>query len=156
MRSLRVILIASTAILCLGFGVQFGLSEYERLTWPEPTPGFSMDAVPQYTVGVYHGLSFFLLLSLIFARKHVTALLLSAGYIIVHALATYVRLRTGFFGGDMCPEGGLCSRAILRASWFDWTATGLLLIIFSLVIASLFLQGRNRRLQSDQTPRPRS
>lgn len=154
MRSLRIILIVAAALLCIVFTVQLGLSVYEDATWPKPSPGFAVDAAPQYTVGLYHALSIFLLLSLIHARVYLTAFLLSAGYILVHSYATYWRLRTGFFGGDMCPDGGFCKAALRRGSLFDWTATVLLLVIFCLIVAALFYRGRTREvIRRDQTPR---
>jgi hypothetical protein len=153
MPNLRKILILASALLCIAFLVQFGLSVYEDATWPEPSPGFAVDAAPQYSLGLYHGLSIFLLLSIIFAKRYSTSFFLSMGYLFVHIYGTRERLCTGFLGGDLCPDGGFSFWAISRATWFDWTSTGLLLIIFWIVLVYIFIWRRTQTLTNNQTPK---
>ena len=134
MLNLRKILILASTLLCAAFLVQFGLSAYEDATWPDPSHGFAVDAAPQYIVGWYHWLSVFLLSSIIFAKRYFTSFFLSMGYIFVHIYGTRERLCTGFFGGDLCPDGGFSFWAISRTTWFDWTSTDLLLTIFWIIV----------------------
>jgi hypothetical protein len=89
---------------------------------------------------LYHGLSIFLLLTIIFAKRYFTSFFLTTGYMFVHVYGTRERLCSGFFGGDLCPDGGLSFWAISRATWFDWTSTGLLLIIFWIIVAYIFIR----------------
>ena len=147
--SARTILIAASAMLFAAFLIQLGLSIYEQATWPVTKPGeisFAVDAAPQYSVGLFHGLSFLLLLSVIFAKRYIIALSLSVGYFLLHAFATSARLCAGFFGGDLCPDGPISWWAISRASWFDWLSTFLLLLIVGLT-ASVVI--RNARFRLD-------
>lgn len=149
MTNIRKILILAAAFLCIAFFVQFGLSTYENATWPKPAPGFAVDAHRQYSVGLYHGLSIFLLLSIIFAKRYLTSFSLSIGYMFVHIYGIRERLCTGFLGGDLCPNGGFSFWAISRSTWFDWTSTGLLLIIFCIIVASIFINRRTQTLSSN-------
>ncbi len=142
MRILQNSLIIAASLLCIVFTIQFGLSEYEFLTWPKATQGFSNDGVPQYTVGRYHVMSFFLLGAVLVARKYYWVFALALTYFFLSVFSTYARLGTGFFGGDMCPEGHPCLRAIRRASWFDWTATSLLLLLIILSSVALYFSAR--------------
>lgn len=147
--SLQKLLIAASVVLSVGFLVQFGLSAYEQATWPVNEPGkinFAVDAAPQYSVGLYHGLWSFILLALIFAKRYIAALSVSVSYLILHAYGTSTRLCTGFLGGDLCPEGPISWWAISRASWFDWLSTFLLLVI---IILTVMLVVRNLRSTLD-------
>src|SRR5436190_10023481 len=124
--SVRKILIVASAMLFAAFLIQFGLSIYEQATWPVTKPGkisFAVDAAPQYSVGLFHGLSFFLLLTVVFAKRYIASFLLALGYFLLNAFATSATLCAGFFGGDLCPDGPISWWAIGRASWFDWLST---------------------------------
>ena len=150
MRYLRLILIILLVALCVGFTVQFWRMHDETQKIRDACsqyPQFSCDAFPEHVVGGFHALSFVLLAVVIFAKKYYWALGLSATYFMLNILATYARLGTGVFGGDMCPEGHPCLRAIRRASGFDWTATTLL-IVSLLVITSILIM----RWRAEQHP----
>lgn len=69
MQHLQKVLIFLTSVLFVIFAVQFGLAQYEYLTWPEPMLGFAVDAAPQYPVALYHAISLLLLVSIIVADK---------------------------------------------------------------------------------------
>ena len=145
--TIRKILIAASVFLCVGFLVQFGLSLYEYATWPAPEQGtisFAVDAPPEYSVGLFHGLSFFLLLTVVFAKRYFAALSLGVVYFVLYAFPTSSRLCTGFFGGDLCPDGPISLWAINRASWFDWLATFLLLLIIGLTATVVRRSARSR------------
>lgn len=146
MTNIRKILIFAAAILCIVFFVQFGLSTYENATWPKPPLGFAVDAPRQYSVGLYHGLSIFLLLSIIFAKRYFTSFFLSIGYMFVHIFGIREKLCTGFLGGDFCPDGGFSFWAISRATFFDWTSTGLLFIICCILTAFILIKRRTLTL----------
>lgn len=148
MKKLHIILIVAAMLLCICFCIQLALSMEAMNALIEgqkaaAAKGWAVDAFPEYTVGLYHGLSFILLLSAVFAKRYFAVFYVSVCYMLLNAYATYVFLGTGFFGGEMCPQGGLCWRAISRASWFDWTAASLLLLIFCLTVGALFLHRRN-------------
>ncbi len=149
MTNIRKTLILAAAFLCIAFFVQFGLSIYENATWPEPSLGFAVDAPRQYSVGLYHGLSIFLLLSIIFAKRYFASFFLSITYIFVHIYGIQLKLCTGFLGGNLCPDGGFSFWAISRATWFDWTSTGLLLMIFCILVASLFIRRHTQTSKSN-------
>jgi len=140
MRILRLITILAVVALCVSFSIQLGLMVNERLNWAKPPTGFAVDSAPQYTVGLFHIMSFFLLGALVVARKYYWSVGLAIVYLSLNVYGTYARLGTGFLGGDMCPEGHPCLRAIRRASWFDWTATILLLIVAPLISSMLIHQ----------------
>ncbi len=144
MLNLCKILIIASALLCAAFLVKFGLAAYENATWPDPPHGFAVDAAPQHIVGLYHGLSVLLLLSIIFAKRYFTSFFLSVGYILVHLYETRERLCTGFLGSDFCPDGGFSFRAISRATWFDWTSTGLVLTIFWIIVVYIVTRRRTQ------------
>ena len=146
---LRKFLLTASAMLCGAFLLQLGLSIHEQMTWPVPKPDtiqFAVDAFPQYTVGLFHGLSFLLLPAIVFAKRYFFALALSIGYLLLHAFATQARICAGFLGGDFCPDGGMSYAAIFRAGWFDWFATFLLLLIIGLTAAIVV---RNSRFRLD-------
>lgn len=147
MKKMRMILIAAAALLSICFIVQLMLSVDEMRTLREARNEtaenpFIADVVPQHPVGMYHALSLVLLLSVMFAKRYLTAFFVATGYMLLNCYATYQNLRTGSLGGNICPEGGLCWRAIGRASWFDWSSAILLLLISCLLIDVLFLQRR--------------
>lgn len=144
MRVLRVVILVLLVLLCGAFSIQFYLFQNELINQPEPSPYFSADAAPQYAVGGYHFLAFFVLGAVILARKYYWAFGLAVTYFLLNIFATYARLGTGFFGGDMCPDGHPCLLAIRRASWFDWTAAVLLLGSLVLISVALYSSGRGR------------
>jgi hypothetical protein len=137
---LRGLLIVLIAGLCIAFVAEFwmNMDEERRIAEAcvEANAGpikFSCDWVPQHPVALLHAVSFALLAAVVFARKYYTALAVAVGYAAVDVFGTYVRLGTGFFGGNMCPEGHPCWAAIRRATWFDWTALTILLITIVLI-----------------------
>lgn len=144
MQHLQKVLIFLTSVLFVIFAVQFGLAQYEYLTWPEPMLGFAVDAAPQYPVALYHAISLLLLVSIIVADKYITAFLIVISYGIIHSFGTFWRLRSGFFGGDMCPDGGLCYMALRRATWFDWTSTFILISLLCLIVVAVIVGGRRK------------
>jgi len=134
---LRGVLIVLIAGLCIAFVVEFWMSIDEERRIAEAcaeTNGgsikFSCDSVPQHPVALLHAVSFALLAAVVFARKYYTALAVAIGYTAIDVLGTYSRIGTGFFGGNMCPDGHPCWAAIRRATWFDWTA--LIILVTSL------------------------
>ena len=148
MRYLHLILLILLVTLCVGFTVQFWLMQSEMqqirascLKYPQ----FSCDAFPEHIVGVFHVLSFALLAAVIFAKKYYWAFGLATTYFMLHVLATYARLSTGFFGGDMCPDGHPCLQAIRRASGFDWTALAVLSFSVVLITTILIMKWRTER-----------
>ena len=151
-RSLHFTLLLCSVFLCISFCIQFGLSLYEAWTWPEPTFGFAVDAPPQYAIGLYHGLFAFLFASLVYAKQYRFALIVNVGYITFHLYATYIRLCSGFFGGDLCPDGHLTAMAFRRVSLFDWTSTVLIVASFFLLLAILVSRRVGRRYEDDPTP----
>jgi hypothetical protein len=142
MKKLRIILVVAALLLCICFCIELALSIEDMHSSTAAAKGFPVHTFPEYSVALYHGISFFLFLTVLFAKRYFAVFFVSVGYMLFNAYATYVFLRTGFFGGDMCPQGGLCWRAISRASWFDWTAASLLLLIFCLTVIALFLRRR--------------
>ena len=137
-RYIRIVLIILLVVLCAVFMWQFinMILEHSAI-WAacDEHPGFSCDAVPQYLVGGFHFFSFILLTLVLFSRRYFWLMLAVATYLSLHIYGTYARLGTGFFGGDMCPDGHPCFQAIRRASWFDWTATSILTISLFLTFA---------------------
>ena len=145
MRYLRPILIILLAFLSAGFVVQFVMMSQEMQSISEGcarNPGFSCDAFPEHVVGGFHILSAILLVVVIFAKKYYWSMGIVITYFFLDIFATYARLGTGVFGGDMCPEGHPCLRAIRRASWFDWTAGAILM--FASIIITLLVIGKYR------------
>ena len=108
----------------------------------DSSPGFSCDAVPQHPVALLHVLSFVLLVAVALARKYYWALAVAVGYFALDIFGTYGRLGTGFFGGNMCPEGPPCWAAIRRATWFDLTAL-VILAVSTILITWEVLHRRN-------------
>lgn len=150
MRYLRLTLIIMLLPLCLVFTVQFWLMLDETQKIQESCsqhPQFSCDAFPEHVVGAFHALSFVLLAVVIFGKKYYWALALSATYLTLNIFATYARLGTGVFGGDMCPEGHPCLRAIRRASEFDWAATTILIVSLQMITSILIMRWRAERPQ---------
>jgi hypothetical protein len=74
----------------------------------------------------------FALLGAVVVRQYGFALVVAVGYLALDIFGTYQRLGTGFFGGDMCPEGHPCWAAIRRATWFDRTA--LIILAVSIIL----------------------
>lgn len=101
---------------------------------------FSCDWVPQHPVALFHALSFALLAAVVFARKYYIALAVAVCYAMVDVFGTYSRLGTGYFGGNMCPDGNPCWAAIRRATWFDWTALTLLVVSIGVITYELLRQ----------------
>lgn len=150
MRYLRLVLIMLLIALCLGSTVQFWLMVAETQKIEESCsqfPQFSCDAFPEHVVGAFHALSYVLLAAVIFARKYYWALGLSATYFVLNIFATYARLGTGVFGGDMCPDGHPCLRAIRRASGFDWAATSILIISLLMITTIIIMKWKAERPQ---------
>lgn len=148
-RSLRTVLLTLLAVLCLTFSWQFINAALEyRAIWASCNehPGFSCDAVPQYTVGGFHFFSFILFTFVFFSRRYFWIIFAVIPYISLHVYGTYLRIGTGFFGGDMCPNGHPCMRAIQRASWFDWTAAIILIIALLLTLALVIVTRRSETL----------
>ncbi|CAN5554403.1 hypothetical protein BH10ACI2_BH10ACI2_08660 [soil metagenome] len=143
---MKVFLTIITFVLLVCFSIQLYLNQNEWASQQTPPGGFAVDFGQDYPVGRYHFLALGILLTLIFAQKYISTVLLVFSYATIHAFATFWRIRTGLFGGDMCPEGGLCYKALRRATWFDWTATGLILIILCLATAATIVQVQARRL----------
>ncbi len=132
----RGVLVVLLVGLCIAFATEFWLymDELQRIKEAcDSSPRFSCDAVPQHPVGLFHSFSFALLAAVVFARKYYTALAVAVGYLALAVFGTYSRLGTGFFGGDMCPEGHPCWSAIRRATWFDWSATTVLAVSIVLI-----------------------
>lgn len=141
MRYLRLTLLSLLLVLITWFVVVFALMVYEQnkiVAGCAANPGFSCDAFPTHIVGGLHMISFGLLLSVVFAQKYFWAWGVAAAYLIINILSTYSRLATGLFGGDMCPEGHPCVRALRRASFFDW-CSAIIIMISSVLITSLML-----------------
>lgn len=138
----RIALLTSLALLCATFMWQFINMQLEQRaiwTWCNENPGFSCDSFPVHMVGGFHFFSFILLALVILSRRYFGLLATLATYLLIHIFGTYERIGTGYFGGDMCPDGHPCFQAIRRASWFDWTATSLLTIsiVLTLILASI-------------------
>lgn len=122
---IRGVLIILIAGLCIAFVTEFSLNNDELRRIQEAcasSPGFSCDYVPQHPVALLHSLSFVLLVTVVFARKYYWAFTVAVGYLALDIFGTYARLATGFFDGNMCPDGHPCWAAIRRATWFDWAA----------------------------------
>ena len=137
-RPLRSVLIILLLALCGTLLWQFISMKLEhRAIWAacNENPGWSCDAVPQYLVGGFHLVSFIVLTLVIFSRRYFWLMVAVTSYLSLHIYGTYVRIGTGFFGGDMCPDGHPCMRAIRGASWFDCTATVILTIAILLTFA---------------------
>jgi hypothetical protein len=144
---IRDVLIILIAGLCIAVVTEFWLSMDELRRAAEAcasSPGFSCDYVPQHPFALLHSLSFALLATVVFARKYYTALAVAVGYAGVDILGTYSRLGTGFFGGNMCPQGHPCLAALRRATWFDWTA--LMILAVSIVLITWSSLNRSREV----------
>ncbi len=147
MHYLRYFLIALIAVLCLGFVIEFIQMKREHqqiidACYSNTYEGisFSCDAVPQHIVGGFHFLAFIFLAIVVFSRRYLWILVLALNYLAIHLFATYERIGTGFFGGDMCPNGHPCLQAIQRASLFDWFATVVLTLAIFLILALSFVR----------------
>ena len=146
-RSIRLVLMSLLVVLCAAFMWQFVNMNLEyRAIWAacDEHPGFSCDAVPQYMVGGFHFFSFILLSLVFFSRRYFWLIVAVLAYLSLHIYGTYARIGTGFFGGDMCPDGHPCIQAIRRASWFDWTATAILTISLFLTITLAVVSRRSK------------
>lgn len=137
---LRVILIILIASLCIAFLVEFWmfLDELRLIAkaCDEANAGpikWSCDQVPQHPVALLHALSFVLFAAVVFARKYYMSLVVGLGYLALDIYGTYSRLGTGFFGGNMCPDGHPCWAAIRRGTWFDWAALVILTVSIALI-----------------------
>ena len=142
---LRVPLIILIVGLCISFVTEFWLNmdELRRIKEAcDSSPGFSCDYVPQHPVALLHVLSFVLLVTVAFARKYYWALAVAVGYFALDIFGTYGRLGTGFFGGNMCPDGDPCWAAIRRATWFDWTALTVLAVSTILITCKVLHRRR--------------
>lgn len=148
---IRIALIVLIVGLCIALVTELWMSMDESRNFGEAcaeanasSPAFSCDYVPQHPVALLHIISFALLAAVVFARKYYTALAVAVGYVAISLFGTYSRLGTGFFGGDMCPEGHLCFTAIRRATWFDWTALIILAVSTILITFKiLYKEGKD-------------
>jgi hypothetical protein len=144
MRTIRLILVLTIAFLCLSVVVRLGFSIYEEVTWPAPDPRFAVDAPRQYTVGLFHILSF-LVLGFSLSRKYLAAFLVSLVYFFLNLYSTRERACNGFLGSDFCPDTIITNRAITRISYFDWTTNVLIILIICFSAVVLLFQFRRRR-----------
>jgi hypothetical protein len=146
---LQISLIVLLSFLCGGFILEFlqMVQEHQQIVQScNDNPGFSCDAVPQHLVGGFHVFSLVLLGWVIFTKHYRSAFFAAALYLVIHLFATYSRLSTGFFGGDMCPDGHPCILAIRRASTFDWFATALIAIALIFIGVLSMFRGNDREL----------
>lgn len=144
--SFRIVLISVLTVLCAAFLWQFINATLEnRAIWASCNDhrGFSCDSVPQYVVGGFHFVSFIVLTLVIVTRRYLWLIVALTAYLSFHIYGTCARIGTGFFGGDMCPNGHPCMQAIRRASWFDWTATTILTIAQLLTLAFAVVTNRS-------------
>jgi hypothetical protein len=140
MRVLRPFLATIAALLCCVVTVQFFLMMDEIRNWSPASSKFAVDAFPQYSAGIFHLLSFVLLATSLFTRNYNWMLMVAVAYFLIDVFATYASLGSGFLGGDMCPDGHPCLKALRRASLFDWTAATLLLAAVGLITSIIVLQ----------------
>jgi hypothetical protein len=133
-------------LLFIGFLAQLYLSIADDLSKKPASTIFSVPP-PDHTVGLYH-LILIPLITVLYSRRYLVALVIAASYTLFHASAIYLELQGCFLGEDICPPVSNWTKAAARFSWFDWAATIVIpLILVSVVVAASrhVRQGRNLR-----------
>lgn len=144
--------VSKVLLLILSFGTFVGFlvhfiaaAQLARGLHEAALRGWAVDASVYYPGG-YHLIVLPFIAAIIFARKFYVALALSAIYLGLHFFALYLFTQTCFLGGDICPPAPIWTKLVNRLTYFDWSATIIIPILFALTTFSAVFFAKTRRL----------